>query len=65
MPYNDDICRLVIENIALLEEAPLVIEEIEKIIFEAINNKFKKIIEKDESWKGVYSYHEDDDEEKN
>ena len=54
MPYNDDICKLVIENIALLEEAPLVIEEIENNIFKEINSKFKEFFENYDNWEGAY-----------
>ena len=63
MPYNNEICKLVIENIALLEEADSVIEEIQKTIFKEINNKFKDHFENNASWEGVYKYWEDDDED--
>lgn len=61
MPYNNDICKLVIENIALLEEAPLVIAEIQEEIFKAINKKFKGVFEKYTTWEGFYSYFEEGD----
>lgn len=61
MPYNDDICKLVIENIALLEQAPLVIAEISETIFKEINKKFKDYFENDTTWEGVYSYFEEGD----
>ncbi|MBU4185192.1 MAG: hypothetical protein L6263_02885 [Desulfobacteraceae bacterium] len=60
MPYNDDICKLVIENIALLEEAPMVIEKIEKNIFKEINGKFEAFFENYDNWEGCYSYREED-----
>lgn len=60
--YNSDISKLIIKNIALLEEAPKIIEEIEKKLYEAINAKFKKFLEDHDDWKGEYSYGEESGE---
>lgn len=62
MAHSDEICKLVIKNIALLEEAPRIIEEIENNIFKAINERFESFFENHDTWKGVYTYNEDDGE---
>ncbi len=62
MPFNDEICKLVIENIELLEEAPSIIKEVEKKIFNAINKKFETFFSNRNGWKqdGAYTYYDDD-----
>ena len=58
MPFKDEICKIVIENIELLEEAPDVIEVVEEKIFKAINKKFESSFKGKVGWKddGVYTY---------
>lgn len=65
MAFSDEICKLVIENIELLEEAPNVIDEIENKVFKEINNRFKAYLDGREGWKddGVYTYLDDGDGE--
>ena len=61
MAYGDAICKLVIENVELLEEAPNVIEEVENKVFKEINNRIKTFFANREGWKedGVYTFLED------
>lgn len=59
MAFSKNICRLVIENVELLQEAPNVIEEIETEIFKAINTRFEDFFKDREDWKTC----EDDDDE--
>jgi hypothetical protein len=61
MAYSDEICKLVIENIDLLEEAPKVIDEIESKIFKEINIRFKLYFDGKEGWKdnGEYTFLDD------
>ena len=58
MPFKDEICKIVIENIELLEEAPKVIDTVEEKIFKAINERFKLFFMGKEGWKndGEYDY---------
>lgn len=62
MSYNNELCKLIIENIELLEEAPGVISSIEKLAFQKINHKFKAFFVGRAGWKddGVYDYFDDD-----
>jgi len=65
MAFSNEICKLVIENVDLLEEAPTVIEEIENKVFNEINNRFKAYFDDREGWKndGAYNYLGDGDGE--
>ena len=60
MLYNPGICKIVIENIELLEEAPSVIEQIEKVVFKQINERFREFFKTKEDWKGDYTYFEEE-----
>jgi len=65
MAFSNEICKIVIENIELLEEAPNVIDEIDNKVFKEINNRFKAYFDGKEGWKdeGVYTYLDDGDGE--
>lgn len=64
MAFSADICKLVIGNIELLEDAPNVISEIENKVFKEINARIKSYIDGNEGWKdGVYTYFDEDDGE--
>lgn len=61
MAFSNDICKLVIENVELLEEAPSVIEEVENTIFREINSRIEDFIKNKDGWKeGVYTYYENE-----
>ena len=62
MAINDDVCKVIIENVELLEAAPLIVDEIEKKIFKAIDQKFEEMYGSREGWKGIFTYHEDADD---
>lgn len=64
MAFSDEVCKLVIENIDLLEEAPSVVEEVETKVFREINNRMKSFLAGRDGWKddGAYTYYEDHDD---
>lgn len=48
--------RLVIQHLAVLESAPAVVEEVEKRVFGAIDEKIKEWVESQGDWEGVFDY---------
>ena len=61
MQFNDEVSKIVIRNIDLLEDAPNIIREVEKKIFKAINEKFETFFSNLDGWNqdGVYTYYSD------
>lgn len=47
---------LVIKHLSVLESAPIIVEEVEKKVFAAIDGKVKDWVESREEWDGVYDY---------
>ncbi|WP_321402823.1 hypothetical protein [Maridesulfovibrio sp.] len=60
MKYSNELCRLVANNIEILEEAPSVLSDIESKMFKAMNKRIKERIENAGDWKGVYDYYTND-----
>ena len=56
----NDLHQLVIRNLAILEAAPKVIEEIETVVFRAINIHIKNWYE-EKRWEGKAFFYENDD----
>ena len=56
MSDTHDVHQLVIRNMAVLEQAPKVVEEAEKRIFAAIDRKVEKWAEAQGGWVGVYDF---------
>ncbi|MFA6810196.1 MAG: hypothetical protein WCR47_03960 [Desulfoplanes sp.] len=54
MAYSNDLCKLVINNMDIIEEAPSVVGEVEELLFEAINKRIREKIEPMEGWEGIY-----------
>jgi hypothetical protein len=57
MKYPDELCQLVIRNMTIIEEAPSVVAEVQKILFTAINERIRQRVAKRgrDAWDGVYS----------
>ena len=60
--YPDELCKLVILNMAIVEEAPSVKEEVEKVLFAAINKRIEDHVAKRAGWEGVYDLVTGEDE---
>ena len=58
MDYPDDICRLVIRHMDVVEEAPQVVEHVQKVLFCAIDGRIERHI-KENGWQGVYGFFND------
>jgi len=58
---SNELHQLVIRNLAILEAAPKVVEEIEKSIFSAINSRIKNWYE-EKDWEGIADFYGDDNE---
>lgn len=54
MQYPEILCQLVIRNMAIVEDAPCVVKEIEKVLFNAINEVTEKAVSGLGGWKGCY-----------
>lgn len=57
-PYEPH--RLVIQHLSVLESAPTIVEEVQRKMFAAIDEKIKKWAESLGDWEGVYDYLEDE-----
>jgi hypothetical protein len=53
MSYPNELCRLVIRHMEIIEEAPHVVEQIEERLFTAVNERIKKRVAL-KGWKGCY-----------
>ncbi len=63
MSYPTELHQLAIRNMEIIETAPTVVDETEKVLFNAINAHIKKRIEAKESWDGCYDFITNEDEE--
>lgn len=54
MQYPESLCQLVIRNMAIVEDAPSVVAEIEKELFGTINEEIEKTVSGLNGWKGFY-----------
>lgn len=61
MQFPDELGRLVIQNMEILETAPSVVDDVEKSLFSAINERIEKSMPK--GWDGVYDLVVDKDYE--
>lgn len=59
MSQSHEIHKLVISNMAVLEQAPAVVDEAEKRIFGAIDEKIEKWVKAQEGWVGLFGFLED------
>lgn len=50
--------QLVIKHLAVLESAPAVVAEVEKVVFAAINRKIEKWVRSQNGWEGVFDLDE-------
>ncbi|WP_129351726.1 hypothetical protein [Solidesulfovibrio carbinolicus] len=55
MAYSDELCKLVIANIEIIEEAPSVVLDVDATILNAINERIRDRIDALDGWDGVYS----------
>lgn len=60
MSQSHEIHKLVINNMAVLEQAPAVVDEAEKRIFGAIDEKIEKWAKAQEGWVGFFDFLEDE-----
>lgn len=51
---------LVIQHMDILEAAPKIVEEVEKHVFSAIDEKFRKWTESRKDWEGVFDFYTDE-----
>lgn len=56
---SHELHQLVIKNLAILEQAPGIVYEVDNTVFSAIDEKMKAWVEKQSSWEGVFSYLDD------
>jgi len=63
MSYPDDLCQLVIKNMEIIEDAPKVVDHVEKWLFAAINERIEQRVSTQEKWKGDYERCTGDDGE--
>ena len=63
MQYHNELCQLIIRNMAIVEEAPKVLDEVEKYLFGTINKRIEARVSKNQRWTGIYTLVSD--EEKN
>lgn len=54
MNYPDELCRLVIQNMEIVEEAPRVVEAVEKKLFRTINDTIRSRLSQQENWEGTF-----------
>lgn len=47
--------RLVIENLSVLEMAPIVVAEVEKRVFAKIDERIRTWVEKQDQWEGIFT----------
>ena len=62
MSYADELCQLVIKNMEIIEEAPKVVEHVEKRLFAAINARIEKAVRAQKNWNGCYDLVTDNDD---
>ena len=48
--YPDELCRLVIDNMEIIEEAPNVVEHVQEKLFKAINERIEQVTAR-ENWR--------------
>ena len=60
MSQSHEIHKLVISNMAVLEQTPAVVAEAEKRIFGAIDEKIEKWAKAQEGWVGFFDFLEDE-----
>jgi hypothetical protein len=48
--------RLVIQQLDILETAPKIIEDVERHVFSAIDEKFRQWVESRKDWEGAYNF---------
>jgi hypothetical protein len=60
MNDNHEVHKLVIRNLAVLEQAPKVVDEAEKRVFGAIDRKIEEWAAAQGEWSGVYDFLEDE-----
>ena len=53
MAFSNELCQLVIQNMEIVETAPSVVDEVETLLFAAINERIKERVPK-KGWDGVY-----------
>ena len=56
MGYPEELCQLVIRNMAIIEDAPKVVEEVEHALFNAINKRIEAFVSARDGWKGYYDF---------
>ncbi|MCM1129996.1 MAG: hypothetical protein NC211_08890 [Alistipes senegalensis] len=61
MQFSDELGRLVIQNMEIIETAPSVVKEVETLLFKAINERIKQRTPK--GWSGVYDLVTEEEEE--
>ncbi|GAC1607830.1 MAG: hypothetical protein NVS3B3_11360 [Aquirhabdus sp.] len=57
---NNDINRLIINNLAVLEAAPVLIEQIQNKVFQILDSKIENWVRSQEGWIGAYQYLENE-----
>lgn len=63
MTFSDDLCQLVIKNLQIVEDAPLVVSQIDQVLLSAINQRIEKRVNSDTDWPdGCFDQNPVDDE---
>ncbi|WP_153162883.1 hypothetical protein [Zoogloea sp. 1C4] len=60
MNENHEVHKLVIRNMAVLEQAPPIVDEAEKRIFGAIDKKIEAWVKAQQGWDGVFDFLSDE-----
>lgn len=58
MNYSPELCKLVIQNLNVLEVAPKIVDEIEDKIFEEIKKRCEDSFKKEKGWKVNFDFSE-------
>jgi len=56
MNNKSELQKLVISNLAILEAAPVVVSEVEHHIFEVIDTKIEKWVQRQGDWEGIFDF---------
>lgn len=54
MEYDDSLCKLVIRNIEIIENAPKVAESVDEVLLSAVDERLETLVKKEE-WNGIFA----------
>ncbi len=60
MAYSTELCKLIIQNMKVIEAAPKIVTQIEKKIFKEIDQRCENYFKKNKGWLGTFDFIDDD-----